>query len=108
MNKKDKFFSAERRVQRQRLYNSTTWRKVRAIQLRKQPLCVMCEKQGRLTPATVCDHVDCMWPATLEGLTRGPFQSLCKQCHSDKSYEDIIKMVRAERLKFQVADEYYE
>ena len=106
MNKTDNLFTADRRAKRQKLYHSVTWRRLRAVQLQKQPLCVMCEQQGKITPASVCDHVDCMWPATLEGLTRGPFQSLCKQCHSDKSFEDVRKMARAERLKFQVSDEY--
>ena len=106
MDKIDKLFTTDRRIKKSKLYGSGVWKRIRLIQLQKQPLCVMCGEQGRLTPATVCDHVDCMWPATLDGLTRGPFQSLCKQCHNDKSFEDVRKMARAERLKWQVSDEY--
>lgn len=104
--KEPKLFSAQRRSQRQGLYQTPVWRRIRSIQLRKQPLCVMCEEQRKLTPATVCDHIDPLWPATLEGLTRGPFQSLCRECHKEKSFEDMGKMIRAEKLKIQVSSEY--
>jgi 5-methylcytosine-specific restriction protein A len=71
-------------------YNSARWKGangVRARQLRKQPLCEMCLKAERLTPATVCDHVD---PNTkLTAFFDGPFQSLCKPHHdSGKQREE--------------------
>ena len=103
---KDKLFSAERRALKRKLYGSGVWKRTRLIQLKKQPLCAMCEVLGKRTPATICDHIDPLWPATLEGLTRGPFQSLCRECHKEKSYEDLSKMIKAERLKIQVSDEY--
>ncbi len=33
------------------------WNKARLAFLQQHPLCVMCRKQGRLTPATVVDHI---------------------------------------------------
>jgi len=67
-----------------RLYKLARWNGkhgVRAQQLKKQPLCEMCRKAGRLTKATVCDHVDPKSKLTVEGFFAGPFQSLCAPCH---------------------------
>lgn len=33
------------------------WAKVRLAYLTKHPLCVMCDEQGRITAATVVDHI---------------------------------------------------
>ena len=35
----------------------------------------------RVTPATVCDHVDKDSKRTVDGFFGGPFQSLCKDHH---------------------------
>lgn len=49
----------------------------------------MCETAGRVTPATVCDHVDPKSKATEEGFFQGPFESLCKTHHdSTKQREE--------------------
>lgn len=63
------------------LYKTKRWQALRRAQLRAQPLCIMCLKAGRFTPATVCDHVDpkAKTPATF---FNGPFQSLCAPHHN--------------------------
>ena len=40
----------------------------------------MCQAQGRITPATVCDHIE-PHRGDVVAFWRGPFQSLCKPCH---------------------------
>jgi hypothetical protein len=58
------------------------WRRYRLAQLQRHPLCAMCERLGRLIPATVVDHIrrhrghadPLFWD-------RENFQSLCKPCH---------------------------
>lgn len=72
-----------------KLYSDKRWcgpDGVRARQLSDHPLCAMCEAAGRITPATVCDHVDPNSKATEQGFFEGPFQSLCDvapwRCHS--------------------------
>ncbi len=40
-----------------KLYNSIRWKRLRKKVLLRQPLCVECQKAGRLTPATVVDHI---------------------------------------------------
>lgn len=64
----------------QALYNSTRWRNLRLAQLRSDPLCAMCKADGKVTPATVCDHV-VPHKGNPERFFGGPFQSLCKPCH---------------------------
>lgn len=38
-----------------RLYSTARWQKLRLMQLRREPLCVMCRPQ--VTIATVADHI---------------------------------------------------
>ena len=72
-----------------KLYDSR-WRKERIHFLQEQPLCRYCAEQGRITPATVVDHIvphkgnhDLFWDKT-------NWQPLCKFCHdSVKQREEI-------------------
>lgn len=57
------------------------WQKARHYFLLKHPLCVYCEKQGRVTAATVVDHIkphkgdmELFWDSD-------NWQPLCKTCH---------------------------
>ncbi|WP_069648969.1 HNH endonuclease [Caloranaerobacter ferrireducens] len=68
-----------------KLYNSSRWQRLRKKVLTKHPLCVECEKAGRLTTATVVDHIiphrgdeDLFWD-------EDNLQSLCKSCHDKKT-----------------------
>jgi 5-methylcytosine-specific restriction enzyme A len=33
------------------------WERMRRLHLAQHPVCVMCEAQGRISPAVVCDHI---------------------------------------------------
>lgn len=63
------------------LYNTVRWRKLRAAQLRAEPLCAYCERLGRVTAATVADHVEPHRGDEVLFWT-GRLQSLCDGCHS--------------------------
>lgn len=39
------------------LYNTKAWHRLRAIRLRDEPVCRMCAQQGRVTAATIVDHI---------------------------------------------------
>lgn len=61
------------------------WRTAREQYLRKNPLCVECLREGKLTPATVVDHVvphrgdpKLFWDKT-------NWQALCSGCHNRKT-----------------------
>lgn len=63
-----------------RLYGTIGWQKKRANQLRECPLCCYCERQGRVTAATVADHI-IPHNNDAEAFWTNKLQSLCKPCH---------------------------
>lgn len=73
-------------VERQRLYRTQRWLRLRRLQLKMHPLCRLCELEGKLTIAVVADHRD-----GHTGDWRGRFydlaalQSLCLEHHGEKS-----------------------
>src|SRR5438093_948818 len=81
---RQKAYSAGRRARNdpaERFYSTAEWQKARAAQLRSEPLCRVCAAAGRLTAASVVDHVvpvkqgGAIWDS--ENL-----QSLCNPCHA--------------------------
>lgn len=68
-----------------RLYWTARWRAKAKAQLAAHPLCIMCEAEGVIEPATVCDHViphrgdvDLFWDGETQSLC-GPHHSRAKQ-----------------------------
>lgn len=85
---------APRRYEYNHLYNTREWRMIRRMQLMEHPLCAMCEQEGRVTEATVCDHIT-PHRGDLKLFFEGPFQSLCKLHHDGaKQSEEINGYVR--------------
>ena len=61
------------------------WQKARAQHLRTNPLCVMCQElNGRVTVATVVDHVRPHRGDAALFWDRQNWQSLCTSCHSSR------------------------
>ena len=93
-------FTRDRRLKRNRFYQTATWRKIRARKLK--PLCSHCLKLGIYKKAVVLDHIDCQWESWPE-FCAGPFQSLCQECHRTKTFqEDLPALLRKQKetLKF--------
>tara|TARA_R100000655_G_scaffold40612_4_gene76414 strand:+ start:4073 stop:4414 length:342 start_codon:yes stop_codon:yes gene_type:complete len=69
------------------IYKSNHWLKVRQIVLHKQPICVMCEANGRYTTANTIDHIQ---PINKGGdvFALNNLQALCSSCHNSKSAKD--------------------
>lgn len=61
------------------------WRKARAAFLQRNPLCNECIKHGRLTPATVVDHVIPHRGDQKLFWDEDNWQALCKSCHDRKT-----------------------
>lgn len=82
-------YDADRRANRKtrRLYSTARWLTLRANHLAEHPLCKMCERDGVVTPATVCDHVE-PHRDDVDAFWRGPFQSLCDPCHSSRKQRE--------------------
>ncbi|MFD2334756.1 HNH endonuclease signature motif containing protein [Cohnella sp. GCM10020058] len=74
----------DRGTSAQRGYGSA-WRKARAAWLLKHPLCVVCERNGRLTAATDLDHIKPHRGDMTLFWDRSNWQGLCKTCHSAKT-----------------------
>lgn len=64
-------------------YHSTKWRTIRANQLKKQPLCKLCNDKGIITSATIADHIKAVRLGG-EFWSSDNLQSLCVRCHNAK------------------------
>lgn len=67
-------------------YKTRRWQRIRTEQLRAEPLCAMCARQGRVTAATICDHVERHHGDPVK-FWSGPFQSLCKPHHDQEKQQ---------------------
>lgn len=63
------------------LYNTKEWYRLRHHQLRARPLCALCTKLGKITPAVVVDHVKPHRGDQALFFDPTNLQSLCKPCH---------------------------
>ncbi|WP_460501466.1 HNH endonuclease, partial [Hymenobacter agri] len=77
----------QRHAERTPLYDSPRWRALRLAQLRKEPCCRTCGEQGRVTPATVVDHM-VPYREGADFFDATNLQSLCKRCHARKSAQE--------------------
>lgn len=75
------------------LYKTARWLRIRERQLRTNPLCLFCQQFGRITKATVCDHV-IPHRGDVRKFYAGPFQSLCKRCHDSHKQSEEAGGVR--------------
>jgi 5-methylcytosine-specific restriction protein A len=62
-------------------YSLQRWRTRAKHQLQVSPLCVLCEQQGRVTPATIADHHP-PHKGDWNKFRLGPLRSLCRDCHN--------------------------
>jgi 5-methylcytosine-specific restriction protein A len=60
-------------------YNAE-WRKVRTRYIAAHPLCKMCEKEGRFTPAEQIHHIIPLKDGGTNDFTN--LMSVCKSCHN--------------------------
>jgi len=75
-----------------KLYKSKLWLKLREAHLAQQPLCVMCQAKGDITPAEVVDHIKRHHGCWQRFSDPNNLQSLCKRHHdSDKQHEEWLE-----------------
>ena len=58
------------------------WRKARVIHLQEHPLCWWCQQAGRITAATVVDHIQPIAARPDLRLDPANFRSGCESCHN--------------------------
>ena len=73
------------------LYHRKAWKQLRLDQLAKQPLCVFCSQAGKLTPATVVDHITPHKGNLDLFFDPDNLQSLCKLHHDSAKQKAEIK-----------------
>ncbi len=73
--------------------------KLRAQLLATEPLCRMCKAAGRITAATIADHIV---PLAKGGAPNDitNLQPVCRDCHQDKSNAD-----KGHRVKRRIAED---
>lgn len=64
-------------------YKTAAWQNMRTHQLAIEPLCCMCESEGRIVAATIVDHVTPHYGDSNMFFT-GKLQSLCAFHHDSK------------------------
>lgn len=78
---------ARRPPAHRRGYDST-WRRVRATQLKRQPLCEDCLAAGRTTAAQMVHHHERVDAAPHLRLAPANLVSLCNRCHARRHAEE--------------------
>jgi 5-methylcytosine-specific restriction protein A len=73
-------FDNRRGSSRQRGY-TTAWQKARAAYLAQHPLCIFCERDGRVTAAVVVDHIQVHDGDYERFWNQANWQPLCKRHH---------------------------
>jgi len=67
--------------------------RLRAQLLKQEPLCRLCLAKGRVTPATIADHIR---PIAVGGAIHdiNNLQPVCAECHNEKTIRDQGKRVK--------------
>src|SRR5262245_3131950 len=68
------------RYRKERLYDTSRWRRLRLYQLRLRPLCELCLPRRKTVPAEVVHHLVRHQGDRTKFFTT-PLQSVCKSCH---------------------------
>lgn len=80
-------YNTRTRKERQRVYNTTRWVRLRASKLAECPICEICARNGVCTPAIDVHHLTSFMSTEDKiernrlAFDRGNLQSLCRACH---------------------------
>lgn len=69
----------------QRIYNSTRWKKLRALYLAEFPLCAECTSRGQVVAAVDVDHREPLALRLDLAYEWANLQGLCRACHNAKT-----------------------
>jgi 5-methylcytosine-specific restriction protein A len=76
-----------------KFYDSVTWRRGRAWKLNRNPLCEICQQEGRITPADVVHHIIPVRTGTRK-LDLNFLVSLCHE-HHNRIEAEMDKEIKA-------------
>jgi hypothetical protein len=77
---------SKERKERNAMYDQAVWKRMRAAQLSRQPICQACILIGRVSGANHVDHLFAWASVGKDSFYRNVFQSLCAECHSHKTH----------------------
>ena len=79
-------------------YGTTRWKALAQRQLAMHPLCVMCEQEGKVVPARICDHIQPHRGDEILFWNPQNLQSLCRRHHDvDKQRTEVRDAREADR-----------
>lgn len=81
----------QRQPESNSFYKGMAWRRLRDSVLARHPLCVECERQGRVTVATLVDHIVPYRERPDLGLERTNLRPLCHACHNRIGKRFMVK-----------------
>lgn len=70
------------RVNRQKVYNTSTWKNIRASYLMQHPLCELCLKNDKVKPTEDIHHILGILKYPDLAYNTDNLLALCKECHS--------------------------
>lgn len=66
------------------------WRKIRVHAMRRDNwLCQPCQREGRITPATECDHIKPKAQGGMDSMDN--LQAICNMCHRAKTTREAAE-----------------
>jgi len=68
-------------------YHTARWTRASKVFREAHPLCVMCEKEGIITPSEVVDHI-IPYPVCQDFFDSSNWQSLCRRHNAEKGNKD--------------------
>lgn len=80
-------------------YTSSAWIKVRDRRRKESPICIECEKQGRIRPMKIVDHIISVEERPDLALDLSNTQSLCDFHHTLKTNADKKRANHLKRLE---------
>ena len=83
-------YEKQRNAVNSKIYN-TTWRRLRRLKLRRDPLCEICLARGLVVAAEEVDHIFPVKDYPELRLVYSNLQSACTPCHSKKTRKENKK-----------------
>ncbi len=69
-------------------YSTSRWKRLRKLQLAKEPLCRLCKEQGYIVAATVVDHIEPHKGDYELFYDPDNLDSMCVTCHNRKTAKE--------------------
>ena len=72
----------QKRDDSDQFYKSQAWQRFRTAYIQAHPLCVECQRYGRVKAAVIVDHIIPFKKAPERALDESNMRSLCRACHN--------------------------